>query len=105
MPKRALEQRELVLRIFPAQAEGNAAVGKQETHVYRLGLATGKAIPACKQGEWLLHRGFGYWQMPMILWVAQNAPLCETCRARLVTEGILTPVSNTGVNSTGANEK
>lgn len=99
MGKRKLQRGELMLFIYPAQAVADSAIGEQEVHVFRYGLATGKAIPACKQGEWLYNRGFGYWQMPVFAWITEQAPMCETCKARLVAEGLLTPVSNTGVNS------
>jgi len=85
---RALDRREIVIRMFPPVEIDGRRTTPPELHVYRIGLATGKAIAACKQGEWLQHRGFPYWEYPPYGWVVENAPLCPHCLDRLVAEGL-----------------
>lgn len=87
--KRPLHPREIVLRVFHKHAaKHDAQVSENEVHVYRIGLASGAAIPACTRGEQLLNMGAGYWQYAAHSWLIEKAPICETCYQALVTEGL-----------------
>jgi hypothetical protein len=86
--QRALDKREIVLRVFFKNDPDQDAV-KPIVHVFRIGLATGTAVAACKDGDHYLTHGYGYWQYMPFDWIVKNAPICNRCKQRLIAEGLL----------------
>jgi len=100
--KRKLDARELRLSIHKKRLNRNGQItGKNsQLHVIRLTLNS-RVIQACN-GRFVSL--LDHYHFPFLRFIYDNAPICTNCISVLTTEGILPPLSNTGVNSDGTGE-
>ena len=91
MVRRPLDPRECRLILWATELDDEHNIRSDaHLHLFRQ-LHSGTMIAACDIADAVMHgTGIGYYSFPFIRWIAENAPVCPTCKAAMYTEGLLT---------------
>lgn len=87
--KRKIVADECVLLLWQTELMGNGEVEHDaQLHLFRQ-TVNGRLIGACDMAQAIYDTGAGYYTFPFLRFMAENGPICPTCRVAMYTTGLL----------------